>query len=64
MKDNVSYEAWKAQELAESNPSDETKQNIFGALEMADYIIKNNTDKKDLAREVEKCVQSLSEKQH
>jgi dephospho-CoA kinase len=60
VKDNVSYEEWKAQELAECNPDDETKQNIFGALALADYIIKNSADKKTLALEVEKFINSLS----
>jgi dephospho-CoA kinase len=59
LKDNVTYEEWKAQELAECNPDDETKQNIFGALNIADFIIKNSTNKKDLAMEVEKFIQSL-----
>lgn len=41
-KDNVSFEKWQEQEREESNPDDPTKQNIFGALREADYIILNN----------------------
>ncbi len=41
-KDNVTYEKWLAQEQAESNEGDVTKQNIFGALQESDVIIQNN----------------------
>jgi dephospho-CoA kinase len=39
--DHVTFEEWKAQELAEMNPDDPTKQDIFGALKQSDYIIMN-----------------------
>lgn len=42
LKDNVTFEAWLAQEKAESNVDDETKQNIFGALSLADVVFVNN----------------------
>lgn len=52
VKDNVSYEEWKAQELAECNPDDETKQNIFGALALADYTILNNGSYTELHQQI------------
>ncbi len=39
--DHVTFEEWKAQELAEINPDDPTKQDIFGALRESDYVIMN-----------------------
>jgi dephospho-CoA kinase len=39
--DHVTFAQWKAQELAEMNPDDPTKQDIFGALKESDYIIMN-----------------------
>jgi dephospho-CoA kinase len=58
-KDSVTYEQWKAQELAESNPNDETKQNIFGALALADYTIMNNGTIEDLEVAVEQFLRQF-----
>ncbi len=55
VKDEVTYEEWKAQEQAESNPNDDTKQNIFGALALADYTVMNN----DTISELEKAVEEF-----
>lgn len=49
-KDNVSFEKWLEQEREESNPTDPTKQNIFGALAEADYVILNNGTLEELHR--------------
>jgi dephospho-CoA kinase len=54
VKDAVTYEAWLEQEKAESNPHDDTKQNIFGALALADHIIMNDSTIEHLEEEVEK----------
>ncbi len=40
--DAVSFEKWLAQEQAESNPNDPTKQDVFGSLKASDVIIENN----------------------
>lgn len=53
LKDNVTYEKWLAQEKAESNPDDPTKQDIFGALKEADTVIENNGTFQDLDKEIE-----------
>lgn len=53
LKDNVTYEKWLAQEKAESNPNDPTKQDIFGALKEADIVIENNGSFQDLDKEIE-----------
>lgn len=55
-KDNVTYEKWLAQEKAESNPSDPTKQNIFGALEESDFLITNDGTKEELYRKVDEVL--------
>lgn len=53
VKDDVSFEKWQAQERAESNQDDPTKQNIFGALAEADYVIKNDGSREELQTAVE-----------
>ncbi len=52
-KDNVSYEKWLAQEQAESNEGDVTKQNIFGALRESDAIIDNNGTVEELHQKID-----------
>jgi len=59
VKDNVSYEKWQEQEKTESNQSDPHKQNIFGALKEADYVISNNGSIEDLNKEVDKFLESI-----
>ncbi len=59
VKDEVTYEEWKAQEKAESNPDDDTKQNIFGALAMADHTIMNNGTVEELEAAIETFVATL-----
>lgn len=41
IKDGVSYEKWQEQEAFESTQDDPTKQNIFGALKLADCVLHN-----------------------
>jgi dephospho-CoA kinase len=53
LKDNVTYDAWLAQEKAESNADDETKQNIFGALALADVVCMNNGTVAELHAQVD-----------
>jgi dephospho-CoA kinase len=55
-KDHVTYEKWLSQEKAESNQSDPTKQNIFGALKEADYIISNNGTIEELQNATEEFI--------
>lgn len=58
LKDNVTYEHWRAQEQAESNPDDDTKQNIFGALALADYTIMNDGTIEELQEAVDAFLQN------
>ncbi len=53
VKDNVSYEKWLEQEKMESNQTDVNKQNIFGALQEVDFIIKNSGSIEELNEQVE-----------
>jgi dephospho-CoA kinase len=55
--DHVSFAQWQAQELAESNPNDPTKQDIFGALRESDYIIKNTETIAALEKEIDNFLQ-------
>lgn len=52
-KDNVPYEKWLAQEKAESNPDDPTKQDIFGALKESDVVISNEGTMEELYSKLE-----------
>lgn len=52
-KDDVSYEKWLAQERAEMNPDDPTKQDIFGALNESDAVIQNEGTMQELHEKVE-----------
>lgn len=56
VKDHVTYEKWLEQEKAESNQSDPHKQNIFGALKEADFIISNNGTIEELQKAVEEFI--------
>jgi len=51
--DQVSFEEWLEHERKESNPDDPTKQDIFGALEISDYIIVNDGTLEELYRKVD-----------
>lgn len=55
--DHVSYEKWRQQELAEMNTDDPTKQNVFGALELSDYMIENNGTLEELHQKVDDFLQ-------
>jgi dephospho-CoA kinase len=57
VKDNVTYEKWLAQELAESNQVDPNKQNIFGALKESDYIVTNNGTMEEFYNQVDEFIE-------
>lgn len=57
--DNVTYEQWVDQERRETNPSDPTKQDIFGALRESDIVITNNGTQEELFAQVEKALSSI-----
>lgn len=59
-KDNVPFEKWVAQEQAESNPEDETKQDIFGALHESDYVLTNNTSLEELQKQIEAILSTIT----
>lgn len=56
-KDDVSFEKWSSQEAFESNSTDPTRQNIPGAVALADYVIDNNGTLEDLHQEIEAIIQ-------
>lgn len=58
-KDNVPFDKWLAQERAESNPDDPTKQDIFGALKEADVVITNNGSLEELHQKTEDVLNSI-----
>jgi dephospho-CoA kinase len=51
--DHVTFEEWREQELRESNPDDPTKQDIFGALTLSDYIIMNTSSIPELKEKID-----------
>lgn len=58
--DNVSFDYWLEQEKRESNPDDPTKQDIFGSLKAADYIVTNNGTLEELFAQVERILEGVS----
>ncbi len=58
--DKVTYEQFLAHEALENNDPNPHGMQKTRVMQAADYTIKNSTDKKDLAREVEKFIQSLT----
>ncbi len=56
-KDRVTYEKWHEQETIESNTSDPTKQNIFGALKESDHIIQNDGTLQELYKEIDRVLE-------
>jgi dephospho-CoA kinase len=59
-KDNVSFEKWLAQEQAESNPGDDTKQNIFGALKESSVVIENDSTLDALHEKLDEVLADLA----
>ena len=57
--DGVSFEKWLEQERAEQNPDDETKQDIFGALDKSDIVLQNNGSLEDLHKEISDFLKTL-----
>ncbi|MCD5381533.1 MAG: AAA family ATPase [Candidatus Pacebacteria bacterium] len=55
--DNVTFDEWRRQEVNESDTTDPTKQNIFGALQQSDYIILNTTTIEALEAEIDKFLE-------
>ena len=55
--DKVSFAEWLQQEVRESNPTDPTKQDIFGALAEADVVIENNGTLEELYEKVDEMLQ-------
>jgi dephospho-CoA kinase len=51
--DQVTFEKWREQEIRESNTVDPTKQDIFGALNHSNFIIKNEGTLEDLEIQIE-----------
>jgi dephospho-CoA kinase len=60
-KDNVSYDKFLAQEKAESNPDDPTKQNVFAALKGSDIIVNNNGTLEELHAQIDEVLAKLRE---
>ena len=58
--DHVTFEKWVEQEQKESNPTDPTKQDIFGALAISDVIIQNDGTLEELHRKLDAFLVSVS----
>ena len=58
--DHVTFEKWDEQEKKEMNPDDPTKQDIFGALEMSDFVIQNDGNIDELHRKIDQFLESLT----
>lgn len=58
-KDQVSFEKWLQQERAEMNIDDDTKQNIFGALNESNKVIENNGSLEELHARVDEVLTKL-----
>lgn len=58
--DKVTYEQFLTHEALENNDPNPHGMQKARVMELADYTIKNSTNKKDLANEVEKFIQSLT----
>ncbi len=58
--DHVTYEKWVEQEKKEMNPSDPTKQDIFGALKLSDVIIENDGTIDELHAKVDAFLTNFS----
>jgi dephospho-CoA kinase len=59
-KDIVSYEKFLAQERAESNPDDPTKQDVFAALKESDFIVTNNGTLDELHAQIEEVLRQIT----
>jgi dephospho-CoA kinase len=57
--DQVTYEQFLAHEALENNDPNPHGMQKAKVMQAADYTIKNSTNKKDLAREVEKFIASI-----
>lgn len=55
-KDNVSFKEFKKQEEREMKSTDPNAQNLPKCIEMADFIINNNTSLEKLYEQIEKIV--------
>jgi len=55
--DDVSFEEWLEHERRESNPDDPTKQDIFGALKVSDYIVENNGTLEELHKQIDEILE-------
>ena len=58
-KDNVSYEKFLAQEKAESNPDDPTKQDVFNALKESDFILTNDGTLEELHTRIDEVLKQI-----
>lgn len=59
VKDNVSYQEFLEQEKRESNPNDQTKQDIFGALKESDFIINNDGTLEELHAKIDDVLERI-----
>lgn len=58
--DHVTFDKWVEQEKKEMNPSDPTKQDIFGALKLSDVIIQNDGTIEELHQKIDQFLTELS----
>jgi dephospho-CoA kinase len=58
--DRVTRKTFLENEEREMNPADPNKQNLKKCIGMADFILLNNSTKKDLIRQIEKVLEQVS----
>lgn len=59
VKDHVTYEEFCAQERAETNEGDSSKQNLPGCLREADYVLMNNGTLAELESQFEGAMKKI-----
>lgn len=57
--DLVSWETFSANEKREMSTTDPNKQNLRKCIEMADFVLLNNSTKKDLIRQVDQVLDQV-----
>jgi len=57
--DHISYETFLENEKREFTSEDINKQNLKKCIEMADYVVSNNTDLKDLYQQIEEILKNI-----
>jgi dephospho-CoA kinase len=57
--DHISYETFLENEKREFTSDDVNKQNLKKCIEMADYVVSNNSDQENLYRQIEEILNKI-----